>query len=348
MSESNVQVLLKKRPVGTPEPSIFEVVRSPKPVLAEGECLAKNVYLSLDPAMRGWMSSRKSYVPPVPLNSVMRGGTIAQIVESKSGRFKEGTMVMGTGGWQEYCVIPKNDNDWRPIPTGNFPLTWFLGVLGMTGLSAYFGLFKVGKPQPGETVLVSGGAGAVGSVVGQLAKIKGCRAVGIAGSDSKCEYLVKELGFDAAINYKTTKDLNADIRRTCPNGVDVYFDNVGGDTLNTALRRINLGARVVICGAISTYNDTEQAPGPSNYLSLLVFRARMEGFLIFDYADEFLTAIMEMINWIKEGKLKSSEKIIDGLENAPEALGLLFSGDKQGKLIVKIAGPTQTQHKASL
>ncbi len=333
MSENNLQVLLSSRPEGLPKASDFEFREQPVQDPVEGEVVVRSIYLSLDPAMRGWMSARKSYVAPIGIGEVMRGFAAGEVVSSRHEGFSPGDRVAGVLGWQRFATV--QGKNLEKLPSG-VPLTLAMGPLGMTGLSAYFGLLDVGQPKSGDTVLVSGGAGAVGSVVGQIARIKGCRAVGIAGSDDKCRWLVEELGFDAAINYKTS-DVKAEIKRTCPNGVDVYFDNVGGEILDLALQAINRGARIVICGAISQYNATTPVPGPANYLSLLVNRARMEGFLIFDYQDRFGPAQAEMGQWIQEGKIQARSDIVDGLENAPQALLRLFDGSNTGKLLVQVS-----------
>lgn len=331
----NLQIRLAARPVGLPKASDFEFMSGPVAEPGEGEVLVRNVYLSLDPAMRGWMNERRSYVPPVKLGEVMRGLTAGEVVASKHPDFAPGETVQGVLGWQQYAVA--RGKDLTRIPRW-VPLTHALGPLGMTGMTAYFGLLDVGRPQEGETVLVSAAAGAVGSLTGQIAKIHGCRAVGIAGTDEKCRWIVEELGFDAAINYRTGPDLHAAIKEACPQGVDVYFDNVGGTILDTALRSINRKARVVICGAISQYNATEPAPGPANYLALLVQRARMEGFLVFDYQDRYPEAQAQVSRWIAEGKIRHREEVVDGLENAPAALLRLFDGSNTGKLLVRM-GP---------
>ena len=336
MSESNVQILLAARPKGLPKVSDFEIVERPVREPGDGEVKVRLIYLSLDPAMRGWMSDRKSYVSPIGLGEVMRGLGCGEVLASRHSGFESGDRVAGLLGWQRVATVAGKDLQ-KLSP--DVPLTLAMGPLGMTGMTAYFGLLDVGRPQAGETVLVSGGAGAVGSVVGQIARIRGCRAVGIAGSDDKCRWLEDDLGFDAAINYKTSPVAD-EIPRTCPEGVDVYFDNVGGEILDAALRSINRGARIVICGAISQYNATEPVPGPSNYLSLLVNRARMEGFLIFDYQDRFPAAQAEMGGWIREGRVQARYDVVDGLENAPRALLRLFDGTNTGKLLVRI-GPEQ-------
>ena len=332
----NQQILLINRPIGLPKATDFELkeVEIATENLQDNEVLIQNHYISLDPAMRGWMRDVKSYAPPVKLGSVMRALSIGKIIASQNSKFQEGEIVAGVLGVQSYAIssgrgLMKIDQQLGDIPS-------FLHGLGMTGMTAYFGLLDISDPQPGKTLVVSGAAGAVGSLVGQIAKIKGCRVVGIAGSERKCQYIVNELGFDAAINYKTEK-LNKMIKQHCPDGVDIYFDNVGGETLNTILRSINLNARIIICGAISQYNATEQITGPSNYMSLLVNRARMEGFLVSDYYDRYPEAIKQMSTWIKEGKIKTQMQIIEGIESFHEALLKLFSGDKFGKLMLKVS-----------
>ena len=334
MAEQNLRVLLAARPQGLPEAGDFELERRPIRDPEDGEVRLENLYLSLDPAMRGWMSDRKSYVPPIGLGELMRGMTVGRVTASRHSGIEAGDRVIGATGWQSHPTV--RGKHLRKLPD-DVPSTLALSAMGMTGFTAYFGLLDVGKPKAGETVLVSGGAGAVGSVVGQIAKIHGCRAVGIAGSDEKCRWITEDLGFDAAINYKTA-DLHRKIRDTCPDGVDIYFDNVGGETLDTVLRSINLGARILICGAISQYNATEPVPGPSNYLSLLVHRARMEGFLVTDYESRYLEAWNALGGWISEGRIKSREDVVDGLENAPRALLRLFDGSNSGKLLVRISG----------
>jgi NADPH-dependent curcumin reductase CurA len=330
----NHQWRLAARPVGAVKRTDWNFTEEPVGSPNDGQVLVKTLYLSLDPAMRGWMNEGKSYIAPVELGAVMRAGGIGKVVESKDANFKPGDCVSGTTGAQEYAVAPgkyltKVDPRLAPLPV-------FLSTLGMPGFTAYFGLLDVGKPQPGQTVLVSGAAGAVGMVVGQIAKIKGCRAVGIAGGADKCRYLTEQLGFDAAVDYKNT-DVKKALRDACPNGVDVYFDNVGGDILDIALTRLARGARVVICGAISQYNNTTPVKGPANYLSLLVNRASMTGMVVFDYAPRYPEAVRDMAGWMKEGKLKSREHIVEGLLTFPETLQMLFSGANTGKLVLKVA-----------
>jgi len=283
--------------------------------------------------MRGWMNQSRCYVPPVAMGEVMRALAVGQVVASKNPQFAIGKHVSGTFGVQEYFIsegkgLIEVDPRVAPLPT-------FLNVLGMTGMTAYFGLLETGRPQPGDTVVVSAAAGAVGSVVGQLAKIKGCRAVGIAGGADKCRYLVADLGFDAAIDYKS-EDVPAALRKSCPQGINIYFDNVGGDILEAALANLARGARIVICGAISQYNNTGPVQGPRNYLSLVVHRATMKGMLVFDYADRYAQAAQEMAGWMAAGKLKSREDIVEGLETFPDTFLKLFKGENLGKLILKV------------
>ncbi len=328
----NQQVLLAKRPIGLPEADTWQIVETPIPQPQEGEVLIENAYISLDPAMRGWINDARSYVPPVKIGAVMRAASVGKVIESKHPHYKVGTHLYGTGGVQKYVVT--NGKGWHPVDPNLAPLPLYLGTLGMTGFTAYFGLLDVGEPKEGETVLISGAAGAVGSITGQIAKIKGCRVVGIAGGPEKCRYIVEELGFDAAIDYKN-ESVKAGIKTHCPNGIDVYFDNVGGEILDLALAKINMSARVVLCGAISQYNSTSGISGPSNYLSLLVNRARMEGFIVFDYAKDYSKAAQEMAQWIMAGKLKSKEHIEEGLSNFHSTFLKLFSGEKLGKLVLK-------------
>jgi NADPH-dependent curcumin reductase len=330
----NHQIKLAARPVGLPKHSDWEFAEAPVPEPRDGQVLAQVLYLSLDPAMRGWMNEGKSYIAPVGIGEVMRAGGIGRVVTSRHPGFVAGDHVSGMLGVQEYAVVEggrliKIDPKLAPLPV-------YLNTLGMPGMTAYFGLLDVGEPQPGETVVVSGAAGAVGATVGQIAKIKGCRAVGIAGGAAKCRYLLDELGFDAAIDYKA-QNLREDLRGSCPDGVNVYFDNVGGEILDIVLTRLALHARVVICGAISQYNNTTPVRAPSNYLSLLVNRARMEGMVVFDYADRFPQARRDIAAWIAAGKLKSREDIVEGLKTFPETLLKLFSGENFGKLVLKVA-----------
>ncbi|ARU88698.1 NADP-dependent oxidoreductase [Pseudomonas sp. M30-35] len=329
----NRQFLLAQRPVGAPTRDTFNFVENPLAEPAEGQIVVKNAYLSLDPAMRGWMNDAKSYIPPVGLGEVMRALGVGEVIASKNPKFAVGDHVNGALGVQDYFV--GEPRGFYKVDPSRAPLPLYLSALGMTGMTAYFALLDVGAPKAGETVVISGAAGAVGSVAGQIAKIKGCRVVGIAGGAKKCKLLIDELGFDAAIDYKN-EDLLAALKRECPKGIDVFFDNVGGDILDTVLTRIAPKARIVICGAISQYNNKEAVKGPANYLSLLVNRARMEGFVVMDYATQFADAAKEMGGWMASGKLKSKEDIVEGLETFPETLLKLFSGENFGKLVLKV------------
>lgn len=329
---TNKRVLLAKRPDGLPEADAWTHDSETVGELEEGQLLVKQEYISLDPAMRGWMRNVKSYIPPVGIGEVMRAGSVGKVVDSKNPKFKVGQTVVGTGGVQQYAITEGAGWYANELPDDYMPKA--LGVLGMPGYTAYFGLLEVGKPIEGDTVLVSGGAGAVGSVVGQIAKIKGCRVVGIAGGADKCAYMRDELGFDEVIDYKAGNTYKA-IKAACPNGVNVYFDNVGGEILDNALANLAKGARVVICGAISQYNQTKPQ-GPANYMSLLVNRASMQGFVVFDFAKQYSVAGKQLFSWIQEGKLKSREEICEGIENFHETFLKLFSGNKLGKLVLKV------------
>lgn len=329
----NKQVILKKRPTGHPDENTwsFETHETTPP--KEGEVLIEQHYISLDPAMRGWMNEGKSYIEPVEIGAVMRAGSIGKVIESKHPKYHVGDCLTGMGGVQQY--VTTNAEGWHKVDASRVPMPMYLSILGMTGMTAYFGILEVGKIKEGDIVLISGAAGAVGSVVGQIAKIKGCRVVGIAGGKQKCDYLTQELGFDAAIDYKSD-DMIQSLKEYCPKGIDVFFDNVGGDILDLALTKLRRHARVVICGAISQYNNKARVKGPSNYLSLLVNRATMQGMVVFDYADQYGKAAKELGQWLAEGKLKSKEDIYEGIENFRETYDRLFTGDKQGKLILKV------------
>ena len=334
MTELNHRFTLAARPVGLPKRSDWNYAAEPIPDLADGQLLIKILYLSLDPAMRGWMNEGKSYVPAIKIGEVMRALALGRVVKSKNPAFAAGDHVYGVLGAQQFAIsdgqgLAKVDAKLAPLPV-------YLGTLGMPGMTAYFGLLEVGKAKAGDTVVVSGAAGAVGMVVGQIAKIKGCRVVGIAGGQDKCQYIVRELGFDAAIDYKT-EDVRKSLRTHCADGINVYFDNVGGDILEAALATLARGARIVICGAISQYCATGPVKGPSNYMSLLVNRASMTGMVVFDYADRYAAAGREMGGWIAAGKLKTREHIVDGLETFPDTLLQLFKGENTGKLILKVA-----------
>jgi hypothetical protein len=330
----NKQVIFKNRPIGNPDEHTWLLEEHPISELKEGEVLIQHHYISLDPAMRGWMNDSKSYLPPVAINDVMRSGSIGKVIKTTpSAKFNVGDCVSGWGGVQQY-VVSTGDN-WHKVDENLAPMPLYLGTLGMPGMTAYFGILEVGKIKEGDIVLVSGAAGAVGSVVGQIAKIKGCTVIGIAGGKDKCDYLVNELGFDAAIDYKSENIYTA-LNEKCPKGVDVYFDNVGGEILNAALTKLRMHARVVICGAISQYNNKSKINGPSNYLSLLVTRSTMQGMVVMDYAKEYEKAARDMGTWMQQGKLTSKEAIFSGIENFSETYQRLFSGDKKGKLILKV------------
>ena len=330
----NNQIRLGARPVGLPKDSDWTYTKEPVGEPGDGHVVVKVLYLSLDPAMRGWMNEGRSYIEPVRLGDVMRAGGVGRVVASAHPGFSEGDVVTGGLNVQEYATLPAGAL--KKLESLPVALPAALNVLGMPGMTAYFGLLDVGALKTGDTVVVSGAAGAVGSTVGQIAKIKGARAVGIAGGPEKCKYIVDELGFDAAIDYKS-EDLAQGLRTHCKDGIDVYFDNVGGETLDTCLTRIARRARIVICGAISQYNATAPVAGPKNYLSLLVNRARMEGMVVFDFADRFPQAEREMTQWIQDGKLKSREHIVHGLETFHETLLKLFSGENFGKLVLRVA-----------
>jgi NADPH-dependent curcumin reductase CurA len=346
----NHQVRLASRPNGLPADDNWQFTEEPVAEPVEGGLLIKVLALSLDPAMRGWMNEGKSYIPPVGLGEVMRAGGVGVVIASKHPGYKVGDKVTGGPGVREYWNIAPNQfkhSGLARIDTRLGTVTQWLNVLGMPGMTGYFGLTEVGQPKAGETLLVSGAAGAVGQTVGQLAKIKGLRTVGIAGGPAKCEWVVKELGFDACIDYKAPAPAGAQrwdavregLKQHCPDGVDIYFDNVGGDILDAALTRINRKARIVICGAISQYNNVGGAMvGPKNYLSLLVNRARMEGMVVFDYADRYPQAIAEMAGYLKDGRMKSREDVVEGGVRAfPATLLKLFNGENFGKLVLEVA-----------
>jgi hypothetical protein len=330
----NRQFRLASRPQGAVTRENFEVVQEPVAEPGAGEVLVKTEYISLDPAMRGWMAEGRSYIPPVQIGEVMRAGTLGEVIASGGERFSPGDRVTGWLGVQEYAVAPESAV--FAVDPAVAPLTTYLGALGMPGMTAYFGLLDVADPKAGETVVVSGAAGAVGSVVGQIARIKGARAIGIAGGPEKCEWVAGELGFDACIDYKNA-DVAKALREHCPEGIDVYFDNVGGEILDAALARLARGARVAICGAISQYNNLDSMRGPSNYMSLLVNRARMQGFVVLDYMGRFAEAQREMAGWLAEGKLIAREDVVEGFDGFPEALARLFAGENVGKLVLKVA-----------
>ena len=337
----NHQIRLAARPVGLPQATDWLHTSEPVAEPADGGVLVQTLALSLDPAMRGWMNEGKSYIAPVGIGEVMRAGGVGRVSASRNERFKAGDMVSGGLGVQEYASFSADAlkaSGLAKIDLRLGSLTQWLNVLGMPGMTGYFGLLDIGQPQPGETLVVSGAAGAVGQTVGQMGKIKGCKVVGIAGGVTKCDWVVKELGFDACIDYKAgTNAVRDGLKTHCPDGVDIYFDNVGGEILDTVLTRINRSARIIICGAISQYNNTTAVQGPKNYLSLLVNRARMQGMVVFDYAQRYPQAIAEMAGYLREGRMHSREDVVQGLEQFPSALLKLFHGENFGKLVLEVA-----------
>jgi NADPH-dependent curcumin reductase CurA len=334
----NRQIRLKSRPAGMPTVDNFEAVDVAPPTLKDGEVLRRTIYLSLDPYMRGRMSDAPSYAAPVNVQDVMCGHTVSEVVESHNPQFKAGDVVAGYDGWQQYAS--SSGKELRKLDPGAAPISTAIGVLGMPGATAYVGLLDIGQPKPGETVVVSAASGAVGSIVGQLAKIKGCRAVGIAGSPDKCRYVVEELGFDAAINYKID-DLVPALRAACPDGVDIYFENVGGAVFAAVLRVLNRGARIPLCGMISEYNTTKDPGGP-NLRPLLVQRATLKGFIVSDHIDRLPAFLQEVTPLVRDGRIKYREDIVDGLDAAPSALIGLFEGRNFGKMLVRVS-PDRTR-----
>ncbi len=330
----NRQFKLIARPVGMVKRSDFEFTTAPAADPGPGEVLVGVQYLSMDPAMRGWMNAGKSYIAPVGIGDVMRAGGIGRVVASSDPSLAVGDTVVGMTGVQDYAIAKAKEVN--KVDPRLAPLPRFLGALGMPGLTAYFGLLDIGQPKEGETVVVSAAAGAVGAVVGQIARIKGCRVVGIAGGPDKCRYVVEELGFDAAIDYKN-EDVHAALARHCPKGVDIYFDNVGGEILDIALSMLARRARVIVCGAVSQYNNLEAIQGPRNYMSLLVNHGRMEGFVVFEYAARYPEGMQALAGWAMAGKLKAREDIVEGLETFPDTLQKLFRGENFGKLVIKVA-----------
>ena len=341
----NHQIRLAARPLGLPRSSDWQHTQQAMVETGDGGLLVQTLALSIDPAMRGWMNEGKSYIPPVAIGEVMRALGVGRVIASRSPRFQVGDVLIGLLGVQEYAAFNAETlgrSGLNKIDLSLGSVTQWLNVLGMPGMTGYFGLNDIGQPTAGETLVVSGASGAVGQTVGQLAKIKGCKVVGIAGGPAKCDWVVKELGFDACIDYKSgpnaTQVVSEGLRTHCPAGVDIYFDNVGGDILDTVLTRINRKARIIICGAISQYNNTSAVQGPKNYLSLLVNRARMEGMVVSDYADRYPQAVKELSQYLKTGRLQSREDVMQGLEHFPEALGKLFSGGNFGKLVLQVVG----------
>jgi len=336
MPAINKQITLAARPSGMPKPADFKLIESPVPEPRPGEFVVRILYVSVDPYMRGRMNDVKSYAPPVQIGDVMGAGAVGKLIASQNPQFQAGDFVEGFFGWQQYAV--SNGTGVRKIDPSLAPVSTALGVLGMPGLTAYFGLLDIGKPRAGETVVVSGAAGAVGSLAGQIAKIQGCRAVGIAGSDQKVAWLRDELGFDAAFNYKTTTNWTAKLAELCPKGIDVYFDNVGGAVTDAVFPLINVGARIVVCGQIAMYNADKPETGPRLLWNLIVKQARAEGFLVFQFASRYAEGLKQMAEWLKTGKLKYREQFVDGIENTPRAFIGMLQGENTGKQLVRVAG----------
>ncbi len=335
MSERNRRLVLAERPSGMVNERTIRMEETDIPVAGPGEALARVRYLSIDPTIRTWMDDAPGYLPPIAIDEVVRAGGIAEVIESNTPQYKLGELLFGMTGWQDYVIADEGARTMQSLPAGVSP-TAALGVLGITGMTAYFGLLDVGRVQEGDVVVVSGAGGATGSTVGQIARIKGAgKVIGIAGGSEKCAWIVDELGFDAAIDYKS-EDVAKRLREEAPQGIDLYFDNVGGEILDACLAQLAMRGRVVLCGAISGYNNDGRPTGPANYLSLLIRRGRMEGFIILDYFDRFPAGQAEMAGWLAAGKIKSAEHIVDGLEHAPDALNLLFTGGNTGKVIVRV------------
>ncbi|MEP4148218.1 MAG: NADP-dependent oxidoreductase [Halioglobus sp.] len=341
MTDTNKQWLLKSRPNGMVTPENFELVETsmPAPNLSSGQVLVKNLMLGFDPAMRGWIEDVRSYLPPVALGEPMRASGVGQVVASENDALPVGTLVQGLLNWQEYSIgDPNGLVPPRPLPEGT-PPSMALSVFGTTTLTAYFGLLDVGQPKQGETVLVSGAAGATGSVVAQIAKLKGCRVIGIAGGKEKCQWLLDSCGLDDVIDYKS-EDIGSRIGELCPDDIDVFFDNVGGDTLEAALDHMADFGRIVLCGAISQYNNESPSPGPRNLMILVSRRIRMQGFIVLDYLDRADEAFNELAAWVMDGKIAWREDIQEGFENIPSTLERLFDGRNQGKQLLKLADPS--------
>jgi NADPH-dependent curcumin reductase CurA len=335
MTDSNRRLLLAERPSGMVDERTVRVEQADVPEPGAGEALARVRFLSIDPTIRTWMDDAPGYLPPIAIDEVVRGAGIAEVVQSNSERYSPGDLLFGMTGWQDYVIADDGERAMQSLPPG-VPPSIALGLFGVTGMTAYFGLLDVGRIQEGDVVVVSGAAGATGSTVGQIAKIKGAsKVIGIAGGQEKCGWIAEELGFDATIDYKG-EDVSARLRELAPEGIDLYFDNVGGEILDACLAQLALRGRVVLCGAISSYNDRGAVRGPRNYSNLIVKRGRMEGFIILDYLERFPEAQAEMAGWLASGQVKAAEHIVEGLERAPEALNLLFTGGNTGKVIVQV------------
>jgi NADPH-dependent curcumin reductase CurA len=335
MSSVNRQITLAAKPVGMPKETDFQIVETPLPHPGAGEAVIRTLYLSVDPYMRGRITGRNSYARGIQPGEVMIGGVVGEVVESNDPRMAKGDIVEGMLGWQEYAVAPAKSL--RKIDPDAAPITTALYVLGMPGLTAYFGLLDIARPQPGETVVISGAGGAVGSIVGQIAKIKRCRAIGVAGSNEKVQFITRELGFDGGFNYRESSNYAAAIKSLCPNGIDIYFDNVGGSLTDEVIRQINTKARVAVCGQISQYNAEEPEMGPRWLGQLVAKQAKVEGFLVFQFADRYEEALKQLGTWLREGRIKYREDIVEGLENAPAAFIGMLQGRNIGKQLVKVA-----------
>ena len=336
MSQENRRFLLAERPTGPVDENTYDLVREPVPTIGEGEALVKVKSISIDPTNRTWIGEEPTYLPPVAIGEVMRALGLGEVIESKNPNYPVGALVNGLTGWQDYTVV----SDSMPLmvvpPEVKAEPAQLLGTLGMTGCTAYFGMLEIGEPKEGETVVVSAAAGAVGSVAGQLAKIKGARVVGIAGGPEKCAWLVDELGFDAAVDYKAD-DWREQLKAATPDGIDVNFENVGGEIMEAVMARLNMRARMVLCGLISSYNETELPPGPRTFGNLLINRVKLQGFIILDYYPRFGEAIRDLSKWLAEGKIRSEETVVEGFEELPNALNMLFEGKNMGKLVVYIS-----------
>jgi hypothetical protein len=334
MADRNRRMVLAERPTGMVDERTVRLEEVDIPQPGAEEALARVRYISIDPTIRTWMDDAPGYLPPIAIDEVVRSGGIVEVVQSNSDQYKPGDLLFGFSGWQDY-VLASAASGYQPLPEGVSP-TLALSLFGITGMTAYFGLIDVGKVKEGDVVVVSGAAGATGSTVGQIAKIKGAaKVIGIAGGPEKCASIVEDLGFDEAIDYKN-EDVSARLREAAPDGIDLFFDNVGGAILDACLAQLALRGRIVLCGAISGYNDRGAASGPANYANLIIKRGRMEGFLILDYFDRLDEGRAAVAGWLGEGKIKSSEHIVEGLENAPDALNLLFTGGNTGKVIVQV------------
>ncbi len=332
----NRQWLMTSRPSGMVTRDNFTFQEVAVPAVEKGSMLVKNLYMSFDPTLRAWMNEQPTYVSAIAIGEVMRCNAVGEVVESSLDGFEKGDLVQGGIGWQDYIVTDGSGiMPFKKLPPGT-PPTMALSVLGVTGLTAYFGLLDIGEPKEGDVVVISGAAGATGSVVGQIAKIRGCKIIGIAGGEEKCQWLKDELGFDEVIDYKNA-DVTQALKEATPDGIDVYFDNVGGELLDAVLNRINIGARIVLCGAISGYNSEGPGYGPRNYTRLIIQRGRMQGFIILDYADRFQEAAMELVGWVKSGQLTYAEDIQEGLEHAPETFQRIFTGKNRGKQLLKVS-----------